>query len=58
LKSEDQDRADSLEPADPQVEGGWLAEIERRATELESGAVQGVSWADLREKLMRGRRGP
>jgi putative addiction module component (TIGR02574 family) len=65
LKLDEQDRAevaarmlDSLEPAGPQSEGVWLAEIERRAAELESGAVQGVPWEDLRERLMRGRRGP
>jgi putative addiction module component (TIGR02574 family) len=65
LKLDEQDRAevaarmlDSLEPADPEAERVWLAELERRATELESGAVQGVPWEDLRERLMRGRRGP
>jgi putative addiction module component (TIGR02574 family) len=64
LKLDEQDRAevaarmlDSLEPEDPQAEGVWLAEIERRAAELESGAVQGVPWEDLRERL-HGRRGP
>jgi putative addiction module component (TIGR02574 family) len=65
LKLDEQDRAevaarmlDSLEPADPEAERVWLAELERRATELESGAVQGVPWEDLRERLMRSRRGP
>jgi putative addiction module component (TIGR02574 family) len=33
------------------------AELERRAAEMESGAVAGVPWEDLREKLMRDRRG-
>jgi hypothetical protein len=32
------------------TETAWLSEIERRGMELESGAVQGISWEDLREK--------
>jgi Putative addiction module component len=31
----------------------WAAELERRAAELESGAVQGIAWEDLRERLSR-----
>jgi putative addiction module component (TIGR02574 family) len=64
LKLDEHDRAevaarllDSLEQADAEAEGVWLAELERRASELESGAVQGVPWEDLRERLVRGRRG-
>jgi putative addiction module component (TIGR02574 family) len=47
---------DSLEETDSETEDAWVAELERRAAELESGAVRGVSWEDLRERLMRGRR--
>ena len=32
---------------------GALAELERRAAELESGAVQGIPWERVREGLMR-----
>jgi putative addiction module component (TIGR02574 family) len=42
----------------PETEDGWVAELERRAAELESGAVQGISWEDLRERLMRCHRDP
>lgn len=48
---------DSLEQEDAEVEDAWVAELERRAVELESGAVQGIAWEDLRERLMHGRRG-
>lgn len=47
---------DSLE--EDAEEDAWVAELERRAVELESGAVQGIAWEDLRERLMHGRRGP
>ena len=46
------------EVVDTEAEDAWVAELERRAAELESGAVQGVSWEDLRERLMHGRRDP
>ncbi|HEV2854542.1 MAG TPA: addiction module protein [Thermoanaerobaculia bacterium] len=46
---------DSLEQDDE--EDAWEAELERRAAEMESGAVQGISWEDLRERLRRGGRG-
>jgi putative addiction module component (TIGR02574 family) len=49
---------DSLEETDTEAEDAWVAELERRGAELESGAVQGVSWEDLRARLMRGRRDP
>ena len=35
---------DSLEQTDAAAETAWEAELERRAAELESGAVEGVSW--------------
>lgn len=49
---------DSLESADTETEDTWATEIERRAAELESGAVQGVSWEELRDRLMHDRRDP
>jgi putative addiction module component (TIGR02574 family) len=65
LKLDEHDRAelaarllDSLEQVNAEVESAWLGELERRAVELESGAVQGVPWEELRERLVRGRRGP
>jgi len=65
LKLDEHDRAevaarllDSLEQVDTGAEDVWSAELERRAAELESGAVQGVPWEDLRERLLHGRRGP
>ena len=49
---------ESLEPASEEgVEEAWLVEIERRMTELDSGAVQTVSWEELRAKLYGGSRG-
>ena len=44
---------DSLEQEDTEAEDVWVAELERRAEELESGAVQGIPWEDLRDRLMR-----
>lgn len=62
LALDEQDRAevaarllDSLEQ--DEEEDAWEAELERRAAEMESGAVQGISWEDLRERLRRGGRG-
>ncbi|MGH3632145.1 MAG: addiction module protein, partial [Sciscionella sp.] len=48
---------DSLEQTDTEVEAVWLTELERRASELESGAVLGIPWEDLLERLMRGQSG-
>jgi putative addiction module component (TIGR02574 family) len=48
---------DSLEQEDLKAEdASWVAELEHRAADLELGAVQGVAWEDLRERLMHGRR--
>jgi putative addiction module component (TIGR02574 family) len=41
-------------PADPGVEEAWDAEIRRRIEELESGAVKGIPWSEVRERLFRG----
>jgi putative addiction module component (TIGR02574 family) len=64
LQLDEQDRAevaarllDSLEQVeDVEAEAAWTAELERRAVEMESGAVKGVSWEELRERLLHGRR--
>lgn len=37
--------------AEPGAEEGWEAVIERRVTELESGAVEAVPWSEVRERL-------
>jgi putative addiction module component (TIGR02574 family) len=49
---------DSLEQADTEAEAVWLTELERRAAELESEAVQGIPWEDLRERLRDPSRSP
>jgi len=33
------------------VESAWLTEIERRVAELDSGAVESVSWTDVRSRV-------
>jgi putative addiction module component (TIGR02574 family) len=35
------------------VEAAWQAEIERRSSELESGAVQSIPWSVVRQRLTR-----
>jgi putative addiction module component (TIGR02574 family) len=43
---------ESLEPVSEEgVEEAWLAEIERRMAELDSGAVQTIPWEELRSRL-------
>jgi putative addiction module component (TIGR02574 family) len=42
------------EPGDPGVDEAWDLEIRRRVEELESGAVQGIPWEEIRERLFRG----
>jgi len=45
---------DSLDPKKEQgVEAAWLQEIDRRARELDSGAVQTIPWEIARERLIR-----
>ena len=39
------------------VEEAWRIEIERRAKEIESGAVQSIPWEVVRERLDRASRG-
>ncbi len=44
---------DSLDEAtDPDVDDAWEAEIQRRAQEISSGKVKGISWADARKALL------
>ncbi len=45
------------EEAEEGVEAAWLAEIDRRARELESGAVKSIPWEVVRERLARAQRG-
>lgn len=40
--------------AEPGVAGAWESEIQRRVSELESGAVETVPWSRVRERLFRG----
>ena len=50
-----------IDSLDPQTEQGaevaWLQEIDRRARELDSGAVQTIPWEIARERLSRAPRG-
>jgi len=46
IRSLDQDTEDGVEEA-------WRVEIDRRAEELESGAVQSIPWEVVRERLAR-----
>lgn len=40
--------------ADPNVDDAWEYEIQKRVSELESGAVESVPWSEVRERLFRG----
>ncbi len=40
-------------PPDPDVDGAWISEIERRARELADGSVQPVDWEVARERIAR-----
>jgi len=65
LALEESDRAELIsaliESLDSETEKGveeaWRQEIERRARELESGAVQSIPWDAVRERLARAPRG-
>jgi putative addiction module component (TIGR02574 family) len=43
----------SLVPDDqpPQLSDAWLSEIDRRSSEIDSGAVATEDWADIRARL-------
>jgi putative addiction module component (TIGR02574 family) len=48
----------SLDPETEQgVEAAWLQEIDRRARDLDTGAIQTIPWEIARERLMRAPRG-
>lgn len=50
---------ESLEPeSEDGVEQAWLAEIERRMVDLDSGAVQTIPWDDVRARLYGSSRAP
>jgi putative addiction module component (TIGR02574 family) len=39
--------------ADEGVEQAWMAEVDRRVTELENGSLQSVPWDEVKERLRR-----
>lgn len=39
--------------SDEGVDEAWMAEVERRMAELDSGAVQPIPWAEARARLHR-----
>jgi putative addiction module component (TIGR02574 family) len=44
---------ESLEDeGDSDVESAWVAEIERRAADFDSGRVQGIPWEQVRRRLL------
>ena len=65
LELDEQDRAEvvaalleSLEVEEnPEEEAAFVAELERRAAEMESGAVKGIPWEELWAELQRERGG-
>jgi putative addiction module component (TIGR02574 family) len=64
LQLDERDRAevaaalfDSLGAVDPEEEATFAAELERRAAELDSGAVKGIPWEEVRARLRREDRG-
>ena len=65
LSLAERDRADLIgaliDSLDSEIEEGveqaWRVEIERRAKELESGAVKSIPWEVVRDRLARAARG-
>lgn len=65
LSLPEQDRADLIgaliDSLDAEVQEGveaaWRAEIERRAQELDSGAVESIPWEVVKARLSRASRG-
>lgn len=50
---------ESLDPESEEgVEEAWVAEIERRMVELDSGVVQSIPWDELRVRLYGSSRAP
>lgn len=39
--------------ADPPISPAWLEAARQRSAEFSSGAVQGVPWADVRERMFK-----
>ena len=37
--------------SEPDVEGAWSAEIERRLVEIDAGTVELIPWEDVRSEL-------
>jgi putative addiction module component (TIGR02574 family) len=37
---------------DPDVEAAWLAEIERRVADVDSGRVKTIPWEEVRRRLL------
>ena len=37
---------------DPDVEGAWAAEIEKRVAELDAGTVKSIPWEEVRQRLL------
>lgn len=47
---------ESIEPGpELDVEAAWAAEIERRASDIDSGSVEMIPWEELRKELFRRR---
>jgi putative addiction module component (TIGR02574 family) len=47
---------ESIDPAPGlELEAAWAKEIERRVGEIDSGAVETISWEDVRAELFRRR---
>ena len=47
----------SLEVEDPEREADFVAELDRRAAEMEAGTVRGIPWEELWAELQRERGG-
>lgn len=46
---------ESLDPGcDSDVDNAWRLEVERRMKDLDSGAVEAISWAEAKERLFQG----
>jgi putative addiction module component (TIGR02574 family) len=40
-------------PADPDLEAAWVAEIERRLVEIDTGTLKPVPWPEARASILR-----
>lgn len=41
----------SLEPAEPDWDDAWASELDRRLSEVRSGAAETVSWEDVKRDI-------